>query len=67
MVIHINQVRCKRCGEAITSEHSHDLKWCKCGDVAVDGGKDYLKRLKSRAAAEFIELSEYEASPAPND
>ncbi len=60
-MIYINRVKCKRCGEVITSESRHDLKWCKCGDVAVDGGKDYLRRLISGPTAEFIELSEYEA------
>lgn len=60
MVIHINRIKCKRCGEVITSEYSHDLKWCRCGDVAVDGGMDYLKRLANNPAVEFVELSEYE-------
>ena len=45
MKISVNQVQCKRCGSIIVSEHSHDLKWCKCRGVAVDGGRDYLKRL----------------------
>ena len=47
----------KRCGSIITSEHSHDLKWCKCRGVAVDGGRDYLKRLTGNPPSEFVELS----------
>jgi len=34
----VNMVQCKRCGDIIRSEHRHDLKWCRCGSVAVDGG-----------------------------
>ena len=29
----------------IESTYRHDFKYCKCGAVAVDGGKDYLRRL----------------------
>ena len=39
-----NKVRCLVCGEVIESTSVHDFKWCKCGNVAVDGGHDYLKR-----------------------
>ena len=40
-----NMIRCKKCGDIIESESIHDFKCCKCGAVAVDGGKDYLRRL----------------------
>ena len=60
MKISVNQVQCKRCGSIITSEHSHDLKWCKCRGVAVDGGRDYLKRLTGDPPSEFVELSKWE-------
>jgi len=56
----VNMIQCKRCGDMIRSEHRHDLKWCRCGNVAVDGGTEYLKRLINDPAAEFVELSEYE-------
>ena len=39
-----NQVECTRCGEVVRSEHRHDFRWCKCGNIAVDGGSWYLKR-----------------------
>ena len=42
--IKVNKIRCKSCGDVIESEHTHDFRWCKCGSVAVDGGKSYLKR-----------------------
>ena len=60
MKIFVNQIQCKQCGSIIVSEHSHDLKWCPCGSVAVDGGTDYLKRLARDPAAEYVELSRFE-------
>lgn len=39
-----NMIRCLSCGDIIESTHGHDYKVCRCGKVAVDGGRDYLKR-----------------------
>ena len=38
-----NILRCKKCGDIITSKHTHDMVWCKCGAIAIDGGDDYCK------------------------
>lgn len=43
-MIKTNKIQCTKCGDVIESVHRHDFKWCKCKSVAVDGGKDYLKR-----------------------
>ena len=40
-----NKIKCKKCGDIIESTYRHDFKFCKCESVAVDGGKDYLRRL----------------------
>ena len=57
--IKVNKVQCKNCGEIIESTHRHDFKFCKCGNVAVDGGHDYLRReFKDKDC--YIELSEEE-------
>ena len=45
MMIIQNKIRCNKCLDVIESTHRHDFKFCKCGAVAVDGGKDYLRRL----------------------
>lgn len=57
-----NQARCNQCKDIIESEDRHDFKWCSCGNLAVDGGHDYLRRVMSAGASldEFDELSEYE-------
>ena len=44
MIIH-NKIKCLKCGDVIESVHRHDFKWCSCGACAVDGGKDYLRRI----------------------
>ena len=41
----VNKIKCKKCGDVIESTYRHDFKSCKCGAVAVDGGKDYLRRI----------------------
>ncbi len=49
----VNKIKCKKCGDIIESKTTHDFKFCKCGTVAVDGGKEYLKR-------SFITPDDYE-------
>ena len=39
-----NSAMCLACNEEIESRHRHDFVRCSCGNVMVDGGKDYLKR-----------------------
>lgn len=53
-----NRIKCKNCGDIIESLDTHDFKWCSCGSCAVDGGKEYLRRVfKDKDCYE--ELSEY--------
>ena len=39
-----NRIKCKKCGEVIESVSVHDFKYCRCQTVAVDGGREYLRR-----------------------
>lgn len=39
-----NAAKCLKCGETIESKHRHDFVSCSCGNLFVDGGKDYLHR-----------------------
>lgn len=50
-----NKIKCKKCGDIIESKSTNDYKRCSCGVVAVDGGKDYLKRIGKEE--DYIELS----------
>lgn len=56
----INKIRCNKCGDEIESTYRNDFKFCKCGAVAVDGGKDYLRRCGD--FDDYTDLSEYENS-----
>lgn len=39
-----NRAKCLICGDIVESCYTHDMVFCKCGQMAVDGGKAYLKR-----------------------
>ncbi len=54
----VNKIRCKKCNDIIESVSEHDIKFCQCGAVAVDGGHDYIRRCGKLEDME--ELSEYE-------
>ena len=41
----VNKIQCKNCKDIIESKTRHNMVWCKCGKVAVDGGHDYLRRV----------------------
>ena len=53
--IQCNKIKCKNCGDIIESKRIHDLVYCSCGSVAVDGGLEYLKRIGDEE--KFEELS----------
>lgn len=55
----INKAKCKICGDVVISKDRHDFVECRCGEISVDGGQDYLKR-GARNIENFIELSEFE-------
>lgn len=40
-----NRAKCRLCQSIIESFHRHDYVTCTCGEIAVDGGRDYLKAL----------------------
>lgn len=40
----LNRAKCRKCGDIIESKHRHDLVWCSCKTIAVDGGSSYCRR-----------------------
>lgn len=44
-MIILNQVKCLKCGDEPFSKTVHDFKYCRCGNIAVDGGQEYLRRV----------------------
>jgi len=57
--IKLNSIKCNHCGDVIVSTYRWDFKYCKCRKVAVDGGKEYLRRIFGNVS-DFTELSENE-------
>lgn len=53
-----NRARCKKCKRIVESKHVHDFVWCLCKSIAVDGGREYLKRVGDPGDLE--ELSEFD-------
>ena len=56
-MIILNQVKCLKCGDEPFSRTVHDFKYCKCGNVAVDGGQEYLRRVCVGDAGSYRDLS----------
>lgn len=38
-----NSIKCKNCGDVIRSKNIHDMVYCKCHLVFVDGGSWYTR------------------------
>jgi len=38
-----NAIRCRNCGDVIRSKNRHDLVYCLCEKVFVDGGSWYVR------------------------
>jgi hypothetical protein len=39
----VHAIQCKKCKDVIFSRANHDMRYCSCGAVAIDGGFDYVK------------------------
>ena len=58
MKIITNKIKCLKCGDIIESVTVHDFKWCSCKACAVDGGKEYLRRVGNIEDIEEISVIE---------
>lgn len=61
-MIILNQAKCLRCGDIVTSTHRHDFVWCSCESIAVDGGKDYLRRVGNPEDIKEMSVTDDETS-----
>ncbi len=55
-----NAIKCNHCGDIIVSTDRNEFVHCSCGCCAVDGGKDYLRRVCINSSDDFTEMSEFE-------
>jgi DNA-directed RNA polymerase subunit RPC12/RpoP len=41
--VYRNKAKCLKCGDVIESKSVHDFVRCSCGEIFVDGGKEYYR------------------------
>lgn len=56
-IVTLNKAQCRLCNDILESVHQYDFKTCSCGEISVDGGKNYIKR-SAKNISNIIELSE---------
>lgn len=49
-------IQCESCGDTIYSRARHDMNWCNCGDIAIDGGRNYTKICWKDKMPEIIDI-----------
>lgn len=57
--IKANKAQCKLCKDIIESKTVHNFVQCSCGEIFVDGGRQYLRR-GAKDLNNIIDLTEYE-------
>ena len=60
-----NAIRCLKCGDVIESVSVHDFKFCSCQACAVDGGKEYLRRVGEMEDWEDVSIVESDIIHSP--
>jgi len=55
----VNKAICNICKDEIKSRHRHDFVVCTCGEISVDGGVDYARRVGNK----YTETSLYSDAP----
>ena len=54
-----NAAKCKLCGDVIESRWRNNFVTCSCGNLSVDGGKDYERRGYSNGRESYEDMNEY--------
>lgn len=39
----VDAIQCVHCGDTVFSRTHHDMRFCSCGKVSIDGGRDYCR------------------------
>ena len=65
--IFLNQAKCLLCEDVIVSKHRHDFVTCSCGNLSVDGGSWYAKRLFSTTVDDYEDMSVYYIDTVADD
>lgn len=54
-----NRAKCKLCESIIESFHRHDYVSCECGEISVDGGRDYF-RASAKDWGNFLRIDDFD-------
>ena len=57
----VNAIQCKACGDIVFSRCVHDMRFCGCGNVAADGGREYWRYLECGKGHDLCKLQIPEA------
>ncbi len=57
--LYVNAAQCLKCNETIYSREEKEFVVCRCGNVKISGGLEYLNRW-AEDPMKFVELSEWE-------
>jgi hypothetical protein len=52
-----NEAKCLSCGDVLRSKNKHNFITCSCGNLSVDGGSAYTKRLFRDEVDSWVEMS----------
>jgi hypothetical protein len=61
--IWMNAVTCHLCKATVRSKNRHDMSSCYCGNVCVDGGSHYIRRIFTTKG--FTDVIEYYSDVEP--
>ena len=53
-----NAAECLKCGEEVESLDRHHFNCCSCGNICVDGGRDYIRRVY-KEEGQWVDRSEH--------
>jgi len=63
----INAVEWSKSGEFVRSMYEHDYRSCSCGNISVDGGSWYIKRVGNMQPGAWIERAVTFTDAEPED
>jgi hypothetical protein len=56
MKTEVNAAKCPTCGDLIFSRANHDFHECSCGEIAIDGGFNYVRMAFKTVRPEIVKI-----------
>jgi hypothetical protein len=55
-IFHVSAAQCPTCKTIIISGHHHDFHSCPCGEIAIDGGREYVRMAYRKVTPTVIQI-----------